>query len=155
MVINYQLGKVYKIVGNGHVYVGSTCEKYLSNRLAGHNRDFRKFQKGYLKGALTSYKCLSDENHYIELLELFPCNSKDELHTCERKWIEQLDCVNKIIPNRTDMEKSEYHKQYNQNNRDKINEQKRKTDKIYRQNNRDKINERKRNWRKAKKAITE
>jgi hypothetical protein len=153
-MVNYQLGKVYKIVGNGFIYVGSTCEKYLSNRLAGHNSDFRRFQKGDLNGGLTSYKCLSDENHYIELLELFPCGSKDELHACERKWIEQLDCVNKCIPLRTDIEKSEYHKQYNQNNKDKINKQKKQYEKKYRQDNRDKINERKRNWRKSKKLIT-
>jgi hypothetical protein len=171
MVINYQLGKVYKIVGNGFIYVGSTCEKYLSNRLAGHNRVFRRFQNG-TSNYVTSFKCLSDENHYIELLELFPCNSKDELHTCERKWIEQLDCVNKCIPLRTDIEKSEYHKQYNQNNRDKINEyhkqyyqdnkdrviekqkqyyqDNRDKTKQYQQDNKDKINEQRRNRYHAK-----
>lgn len=172
-MVNYQLGKVYKIVGNGFIYVGSTCEKYLSNRLAGHNSKFKRFQEG-TSNYLTSFKCLSDENHYIELLQLFPCGSKDELHACERKWIEQLDCVNKRIPTRTDKEYcednkekiaeykkkyyqdnkeiiEEYYKQYNQDNKEKIAEQK----KQYWQDNKDKILEQRRIRYNAKKAITQ
>jgi hypothetical protein len=168
-MVNYQLGKVYKIVGNGLIYVGSTTRQLLCQRLAGHNRDFRRFQNGTLNGGLTSFKCLTDKNHYIELLELFPCGSKDELHACERKWIEQLDCVNKMIPLRTYKEyyednkeklledKKQYYidnkdkiKLYQQDNKEKIAEQKRQ----YWQDNRDKIYEQKRNRRKAKKAIT-
>lgn len=166
MVINYQLGKVYKIVGNGLIYVGSTCEKYLSNRLAGHNSKFKRFQKG-AENYFTSFKCLSDENHYIELLELCPCNSKDELHKSERKWIEQLDCVNKKIPTRTDKEyyednkdklledrrkyyqlNKEQKKQYYQANKDKINEK----DKQYYQANKDKIKEHKKQYYQSKKS---
>jgi hypothetical protein len=157
-MVNYQLGKVYKIVGNGFIYVGSTTRPLLCQRLAGHNNRFKRFQEG-TSNYITSFKCLTDENHYIELLELFPCNSKDELHACERKWIEQLDCVNKMIPLRTRNEYREDNKdkileqmkQYYQDNKDKILEK----NKQYRQDNRDKINELKRNWRKAKKAITE
>jgi hypothetical protein len=156
-MVNYQLGKVYKIVGNGFIYVGSTCEKYLCIRLSKHNNSFKRFQKGTSKSNFTSFKCLTDENHYIELLELFPCNSKDELHTCERKWIEQLDCVNKMIPLRTNKEYYqdnkdrliEKQKQYWQDNRDKILEQA----KQYRQNNRDKISEQQRIRYNAKKSL--
>jgi hypothetical protein len=41
MPINYQLGKVYKIVDNtnGQCYVGSTCEPILARRLASHDYD--------------------------------------------------------------------------------------------------------------------
>jgi hypothetical protein len=173
-MVNYQLGKVYKIVGNGFIYVGSTTRPLLCKRLAGHNGMFRCFQNGILNHYYTSFKCLADENHYIELLELFPCNSKDELHTCERKWIEQLDCVNKHIPLRTDKEYyednkekilkqtshyrkenkekiKEYHKQYYFDNKDKILKQ----TSHYRKENNDKIKEYHRNRYQAKKAITE
>lgn len=170
-MVNYQLGKVYKIVGNGFIYVGSTTRPLLCQRLAGHNSKFRRFQEG-TSHYITSFKCLSDENHYIELLELFPCNSKDELHSCERKWIEQLDCVNKMIPLRTykeyyidNKEKlKEYKKQYQQDNKEKILEKKKQyrqdnheiileKQKQYRQNNRDKISEQHKNWRNAKKSL--
>ena len=40
-MVNYQLGKVYKIVGNGKIYVGSTCERLLCQRLSGHNRSYK------------------------------------------------------------------------------------------------------------------
>ena len=35
MVVNYQLGKIYKIVDNtnGNIYIGSTCETTLARRL--------------------------------------------------------------------------------------------------------------------------
>lgn len=129
-MVNYQLGKVYKIVGNGLIYVGSTTKKYLCQRLVGH----RCFYRGYIDKKSTkycsSYECLSDENYYIELLELCPCSSKDELHSRERKWIELLDCVNKVIPTRT-------YEEYYKDNRDKIKEQQ----KEYRQLNKDKIKE--------------
>ena len=29
-MVNYQLGKIYKIVGSGLVYIGSTCEPTLA-----------------------------------------------------------------------------------------------------------------------------
>ena len=37
-MVNYQLGKIYKLVDNtnGNIYIGSTCLPYLSSRLAGH-----------------------------------------------------------------------------------------------------------------------
>ena len=99
-MVNYQLGKVYKIVGNGKIYVGSTCKRLLCQRLSGHNCVYKSYQKG--KGNnVTSFQCLSDPDHYIELLELCPSDSKDELHKCERKWIEELECVNKCIVGRT------------------------------------------------------
>ena len=96
-MINYQQGKVYKIVGNGKIYVGSTCERLLCQRLSGHNRAYKRYLKGDY-GCCSAFQCITDKNHFIELLELCPCNSKDELHQCERKWIENLECVNKCIP---------------------------------------------------------
>ena len=44
-MVNYQQGKIYKIVCNmtGMVYVGSTCEQRLSQRLARHVLNYKKF----------------------------------------------------------------------------------------------------------------
>ena len=117
-MVNYSLGKVYKIVGNGKIYVGSTCKRLLCQRLAGHNGNYKSYQNG--KGNnVTSFQCLSDPNHYIELLELCPCNSKDELHKCERKYIEQLDCVNRIVIGRTP---KEYYLVFYEANKEEIKE---------------------------------
>lgn len=109
-MINYQLGKVYKIVGNGKIYVGSTCERLLCQRLSGHNRAYKSYQNGKSKYT-SSFVCITDDSHYIELLEACPCNSKDELHKCERKWIDELDCVNQVLVGRTKKEYNEEHKE--------------------------------------------
>jgi hypothetical protein len=39
-MVNYELAKIYKIVCNktGMVYIGSTCQRLLSQRLSGHVR---------------------------------------------------------------------------------------------------------------------
>jgi hypothetical protein len=139
-MVNYQLGKVYKIVGNGKIYIGSTCKRLLCQRLAGHNGDYKNYQKGQ-RPNITSFQCLSDPDHYIELLELCPSDSKDELFKCERKWIELLDCVNRCIVGRTDKEYREDNKdtmkQYREDNKDKIKEQA----KEYREDHKDKTKE--------------
>jgi hypothetical protein len=135
-MVNYQLGKVYKIIGNGKIYVGSTCEKLLCQRLSGHNRTYKFYQKGNGNN-MTSFQCLSDPNHYIELVELYPCDSKDESHKCERKWIEQLDCVNKFLPGRTHKEYCDTHKEQKKIYLDKNKEQIKEQKKIYYEDNKE------------------
>lgn len=100
---NYSLGKIYKIVGNGKVYVGSTTRPLLSQRLAKHKSDY----KGWVNGTasyVASYECVGDPECYIELLELCPRSCVDELRKCEGKWISELECVNKHIAGRTKKE---------------------------------------------------
>ena len=103
MPVDYSLGKIYKIVGNGKVYVGSTCEPLLCRRLAGHKRHYKFWlnEKGLY---ITSFECLEDPECKIELLEMCPCSCVDELRKCERKWIEEIDCVNRCIAGRTKKE---------------------------------------------------
>jgi hypothetical protein len=144
-MVNYQLGKIYKIVGDGNVYVGSTCKKLLSQRLSGHVSNYKGFLNGKSQIFTTSYECLKNNDYYIELLETCPCNSKDELHVRERFWIEQLDCINKRVPIRTDEEHIEYQKLYNityrklynEKNKDKRSE----LSKLYYEKNKDKLSE--------------
>jgi hypothetical protein len=122
-VSKYQSGKIYKIVCNktNLVYIGSTTQKYLSNRLKGHRSNYNQFLKG--KGHfISSYKLLENNDYYIELIELFPCNSKDELLVRERHYFDIIECVNKFKPISTDDEDKEYHKQYREDNKDKAKE---------------------------------
>ena len=139
-MVNYQLGKIYKIVGNGLVYVGSTCEPNLARRLAGHVAR----HKHYLKGGkyYSSFEVLESGDYHIELVEQYPCDSKDELFTRERYQTNKIDCVN-INKNqglKLELGKKGYEKQYNDayraKNKEKINEHM----KIYSAENRELIN---------------
>ena len=129
---NYQLGKIYKIESNQceQVYVGSTCEKYLSNRLSGHKTQYKGYMIGKYMRYLTSYELLKYNDAKIYLIEDFPCDRKEQLHAREGYWIKELDCINKRIAGRTQ-------KQYNQDNKEKINSQIKK----WREDNKDKIRE--------------
>ena len=106
----YARGKIYKIVGGGLTYYGSTCEKTLAMRLGKHRASYNFFKSG--KGNnMSTYKIFDICNDYdIILVENSPCNSKDELHARERFYIENNECVNKYIPNRTIKEYVKDHK---------------------------------------------
>lgn len=132
---DYSKGKIYKIVGGDECYVGSTT-KSLAKRFSSHKKDKD-----------TTAKLLFDkygvENCQIELIELFPCETRIELNKQEGVWITQLKSVNRCIAGRTyketqranylahiderkayrdahKEEKKEYHKAYREANRDKI-----------------------------------
>ncbi len=132
----YARGKVYKIISNNipDVYIGSTCEPMLASRLAKHKGGFKLWKSG--KRHYTSSYEILEQNHYeIILIELYPCNSKDELHKRERYYIEQTpNCVNKRIPSRTHQESS---KIYRENHKDVI----KGKNKIYREQNKDAISD--------------
>jgi hypothetical protein len=106
MPVDYSQGKVYKIVGNGKVYVGSTCERLLCIRFANHRRNYKCWKDGK-NHYVSSFDCIADPDCYIELLELCPCGCVDELRKCEGKWIRDLDCVNKRVAGRTQKEQYE------------------------------------------------
>ena len=112
---NYQNGKIYKIISQhtDKCYVGSTTLKYLSTRLAKHRGDYKKNS-----GGVTSKYILELGDYEIVLLELYPCNSKDELHKRERHYMDILDCVNKRKP-RTKEERKQYMRQHKLDNKDK------------------------------------
>ena len=111
-MVNYQLGKIYKIVDNtnNNIYIGSTCEPNLARRLANHICDYKQYLEGK-KANITSYQILANNDYNIVLIELYPCNSKDELHAKERFYIESLKCVNKTIQFRTQKEYREINKE--------------------------------------------
>tara|TARA_R110000782_G_scaffold46341_1_gene102415 strand:- start:105 stop:590 length:486 start_codon:yes stop_codon:yes gene_type:complete len=128
MVVNYNNGKIYKLVCNisGLIYIGSTTKEFLSQRLNKHRSTYKHWKTG--KGNyVTSFKVLENDNFKIVLLEAVNCNSNHELKARERFYIESTDCVNKHIPNRTMKEWievnkesiSEYQKEYKQAHKEK------------------------------------
>jgi hypothetical protein len=132
--MDYENGKIYRIdcLTTGQVYIGSTKEKTLSLRLSKHKASFKYWNSG--KGChQTSFEILKHGNFKISLIELFPCNTKDELTSREGYYIRNTDCINKQVPHRTE-------KEYYQENREKILER----DKEYRNNNKEKVAERQR-----------
>jgi hypothetical protein len=54
---------------------------------------------------------LKNNNYDIILLENVSCINKDELKARERFYIETLECVNKVIPGRTNQEYAADHKE--------------------------------------------
>jgi hypothetical protein len=139
--MSYQRGKIYKIVCNttGLTYYGSTTEPTLARRLSAHKGYYNYWKKGASKNMITSGKILENNNYEIVLVELYPCNSKDELHKRERFYIENNECVNKNIPTRTGYEYREEHKhefrekskKHYEDNREEIKE---KSKKLYEEN---------------------
>jgi len=112
---DYSKGKIYKIECNitHEVYYGSTSQKYLRNRLAQHKS----------RMACSVSKILCRENYTCKLIEEYPCNSKLELQTRERYYIENNQCINKQIPGGTAPRiTKDYSKEYYKNNKEKIRE---------------------------------
>ena len=101
----YQKGKIYKIVDNGYskMYIGSTIQS-LANRMSRHRKDYLRYKDGKPVSYTSSYVLFDDfgvENCKIELVEVFPCNSKEELRKQEGVHIKSNECVNEIVNERT------------------------------------------------------
>lgn len=140
-MVNYQLGKIYKIVCNvtGNIYIGSTCEPTLARRLAGHRYSY----KSYLNGKhdyVTSFKIIQNNDYDMVLIESYPCETKDQLHARERYYIESIECVNKNIPHSTPKESV---KKYYENNKKQIQEYNKEYQKQYYQQNKEIIHDKK------------
>ena len=147
----YANGKIYAIIcrKTQRRYVGSTCEPTLAKRLAQHVQDFKNWKEG--KVYFSSFDIIKDGDYYIVLLELYPCNSKDELRMCEQKHIDLGECVNKRKAFQSEEDFKECRKKwcktYYEKNRNEILEHHKQNRNVisekhkqYRQQNNDKIN---------------
>ena len=115
-MVNYKNAKIYKLVNDelNLTYYGSTCN-ILRIRLSGHKQ---------LTNTCCSKIMFESGEVKIYLVEKFPCNDKIELNQRERFYIENNNCINKKIPNRTYNEWyktnktkfNEYHKIYQKEN---------------------------------------
>jgi hypothetical protein len=109
----YSDGKIYKLVAAGSLdcYIGSTCGN-LAQRLWHHNHAFNNKE---LQNQCSSNKLFElYGNVSIQLVETFPCKTKDELHKRERYWIEQTpSALNRNLPGQTWQERWEKNKEHN------------------------------------------
>jgi hypothetical protein len=108
---DYQKGKIYTIrchKNDKWIYVGSTIQP-LSTRFGGHKRNTK----------ISLYKFINNpenntswEDWYIELYELYPCGSKEELCKRENEVLREIATINKKGAY-TGLDKKEYKKEYN------------------------------------------
>lgn len=97
----YSHGKIYKIECHRckSFYVGSTSETELSRRLSLHKSDSRKpTNKGVLLYKHVA-QCGGWDECSIDLIESYPCNTREELHTREYEHKARLNpTLNKLNP---------------------------------------------------------
>jgi len=128
----YKRGKIYTIrcrYDDSLIYVGSTIDT-LAKRMGNHRRMC-------LKCKISLYNVVENDwdNWYIELYEEYPCNNKPELERREGQVQRQIATINNRIAGRT-------HKEYRDENRDKILEKTKK----YRDDNKVNILENKKTY---------
>jgi hypothetical protein len=155
---DYSNGKIYCLRSHqtDNIYIGSTINK-LSKRIGGHRDDYKKWLNGK-HCYITSFDLVKYDDCYIELIEEYPCENKEQLHKKEGEYIRKMDCVNRCIAGRTNIEwykdNREKRKEYRQDNKGKLVEyfkqhyQKNREKKLeqvkqYQQENREKILEKK------------
>jgi hypothetical protein len=86
----YENGKIYEIVcyETGERYVGSTT----------HTLEVRLEQHTWKNNSCCSKQIISRGNYYIELIENYPCETKEELLWRERYYYNTMECINIRAP---------------------------------------------------------
>ena len=99
--MDYKNGKIYQILNiiNDDVYVGSTTQP-LCKRLFKHKSD-TKVRDGNIHKLIRE---LGEDKFYIELIESYPCNNREELRAREGYYIRERGSLNKAIAGRTRQE---------------------------------------------------
>ena len=120
----YNKGKIYKITSpnTDDVYYGSTILS-LNQRFWTHK-------------SCNSKIIIEAGDAKIELVEKYPCESKQELLWRERYYIENFDCINKMKPIQTKEEKRENDREYYKKNKEYQKEYK----KEYYEKNKERVN---------------
>jgi hypothetical protein len=127
---DYKLGKIYRLYVGDLTYIGATTQPMLSLRLGQHKTAYKRWGNGG-RTYITSFDLFKIGTPKIELLELFPCGSKDELHAREGYHQRLNVCVNKKIAGQTREEHylanrprlCEQMRRYYDANQSKLNEQ--------------------------------
>jgi len=145
---DYSQGKIYilKSKNTDDVYIGST--KYtLEERFHTHMMNYYQNKRGF-KIYCSSYEVIKNGEPYIELLENYPCNNRQELRKKEGEYQSMMDCVNKRLAGRTDKEakiewlknnkehRQKYLKEYM--SRPEVKKHRKEYEKDYYQNNKEK-----------------
>ena len=102
--MEYKNSKIYQILNHvdDAVYIGSTTQP-LCKRMAYHRRDMTKIRH-FNRPVYEKMRELGVENFYIELIEEYPCESKEQLTKREGHYIRQFGTLNKVIAGRTHKE---------------------------------------------------
>ena len=118
---DFNNGKIYKLVSSNtdEIYIGSTI-KTLEKRKYGHLSAFKQWKDGKPNTSLSSFRIIEAGDVEIVLLELYPCDTKNELFYRERYWMEKLKCVNIYRPIVGQVETKEIEKKYKEKNKEKI-----------------------------------
>lgn len=104
--MDYKNGKIYVIRNhiNDKVYVGSTTQS-LAKRFGEHKSAIKQNSKKKKHHIHYVMEDQGIENFYIELVENYPCSSKEELNAREGYFIRQYDAVktgyNKLVAGRS------------------------------------------------------
>lgn len=115
---DYGQSKIYCIrsFSTDAIYVGSTTLP-LCQRIAKHKYEYKRWFNGKTDWC-SSYLLLGFGDAYIELVEDYPCNSKDQLNRREGEIIRATpNCVNHCIAGQT---RQEYKKTWNNNNQERL-----------------------------------
>jgi hypothetical protein len=110
---DYSKSKIYEIICNltKERYIGSTIQA-LSMRLCGHRTD---------RNMCKSKQIIERGDYYINLLEDYSCENKEQLLKKEREWFDNLECINAYRPIRIDDDIHDMRqKKYYDKNRDNI-----------------------------------
>ena len=114
---DYANGRIYKIEpicehDENEVYYGSTCQ-ILCKRMDGHRNNYRSWKNGKTDkiNSFDLYEKYGVENCKIYLVELYPCETKEELFAREGYYIKNNKCVNKNVAGRTRKEHQEDNKE--------------------------------------------
>ena len=123
--MDYKNAKIYVIKSKqtNNVYIGSTCQS-LDKRLNDHKYNYKRWLNGKYDYT-SSYEIIKYNDCYIELLEAYSCDTKQELHKREGYHIKNnVNCVNRFVAGRTIKEyredNKEKMKEYQENNKEKI-----------------------------------
>ena len=140
MPTNYANGKVYVVRNedNDKVYVGSTTQT-LSKRMAEHRRGMNKADRQHFK-IYVAMKDISVDKFYIELIENFPCDTKEQLTQREGHWIRQHDSFKNGYNGRVEGRNIQ---EWIEENKEELKDKK----KAYREENKEHIQEKKTEWK--------
>lgn len=89
--MDYNNGRIYIIRNtvNDKVYIGSTTQS-LTKRFYIH-KSSKMVKRNLIRPFYKAMREIGEEHFYIELIENYPCKSKEELNAREGYWIRQYN----------------------------------------------------------------
>jgi len=94
---DYQKSKIYIMSStdiNPISYIGSTTKESIHFALSTHIKDHENYISNKSTFLCPSFEVIDRTHFQINLLEEYPCNSKDELDRKVKEWTQTLLCVN-------------------------------------------------------------